>query len=158
MQTPYFPLMKILTRKPSSDTNRYCSDRGPTNCNLVIMIFRCSSGTLDLEITITADSEDELVDLTHSNYARLIGGQKYTGVYIFMPSGGLLSHQSKLQSTATLLSTEAKYMPITKVGKEALWVAQFLACLGFCLLSQLVDLRADNKGAISLTENPEFYR
>ncbi len=33
-----------------------------------------------------------------------------------------------------------------------------MACLGFRLPSQPVDLRADNKGAISLTENPEFHR
>ena len=45
-----------------------------------------------------------------------------------------------------------------EAGKEALWVAQFLACLGFRLPSQPVNLRADNKRAISLTENPEFHR
>ncbi len=49
-------------------------------------------------------------------------------------------------------------MAKTEVGKEALWVPQFLACLGFRLPSQPVDLRADNKGAISLTEKLEFHR
>ncbi len=39
-----------------------------------------------------------------------------------------------------------------------MWVAQFLACLGFRLPSQPVDLHADNKGAISMTENSEFHR
>ena len=72
--------------------------------------------------------------------------------------GGHLSHQSKLQSTIALSSTEAEYMATKEAGKEALWVVRFLACLGFRLPSQPVNLRADNKGAISLTENPEFYR
>lgn len=49
-------------------------------------------------------------------------------------------------------------MATTEAGKEVLWVAKFLAYLGFRLPSQLVDLRADNKGAISLTENPKFHR
>ena len=75
-----------------------------------------------------------------------------------MLSGGNLSHQSKLQSTVALSSTEAEYMATTEAGNEALWVVRFLACLGFRLPSQPVNLRADNKGAISLTENPKFYR
>ncbi len=75
-----------------------------------------------------------------------------------MLSGGLLSHQSKFQNTVALLSTEAEYMATTEAEKEALWVARFLACLGFRLPSQPVNLCADNKGAMSLTENPEFHR
>ncbi len=69
----------------------------------------------------------------------------------------LLCHQLKLQNTVTLSSTESEYMATTEAGKKALWVAQFLACLGFRPPSQPVNLYADNKGAISLTENPEFY-
>ena len=138
--------------------SRYCSNPGPTHCNLVIQIFRYLSGTLDLGITFTADSENDLVGYTDSDYAGLLDGRKSTGGYIFMLSGGPLSHQSKLQSTVALSSTEAEYMATTEAGKEALWVSRFLACLGFRLPSQPVDLRADNKGAISLTENPEFHR
>ncbi len=138
--------------------SQYCSNPGPTNCNLVIQIFRYLSRILDLGITFTADSEDELVGYTDSNYAGLIGGQKFTGSYILMLSGRPLSHQSKLQTIVALSSTEAEYMVTTEAGKEALWVAQFLACLGFCPPSQPVELRSDNKGAISLTENSKFHR
>ncbi len=49
-------------------------------------------------------------------------------------------------------------MATTEAGKETLLVARFVACIGFHLPSQAVDLHADNKGAISLTENPEFHR
>ncbi len=121
---------------------------------MVNQIFRYSSGTLDLGITFTSDPEDELVGYTDSDYARLIDGRKSTGVYIFILSGRLLSHQSKLQTTVALSSTEAEYMTTMGAGRKALWVAQFLACLRSCLPSQTVDLRADNKGAISLTKNP----
>ncbi len=137
---------------------QYCSNPGPTNCNLVIQIFRFLSGTLDLGITFTADSEDELVGYTDSDYAGFIDGRKSTGGYIFMLSDGHLSHQLKLQSTVALLSTEAEYMATTEAGKKALWVASLLACLGFRLPSQPVDLRAEKKGAISLTENLKFHR
>ena len=72
--------------------NRYYSDPGPTNCNQVIQIFRYLFGTLDLGITFTADSKDELVGYTDSNYAGFIDGRKSTRGYIFMLSGGPLSH------------------------------------------------------------------
>lgn len=52
-----------------------------------------------------------------------------------MLSSGSLFHQSKLQNTIILSLYKVKYMAITEVGKEALWVVQFLACLGFRLPS-----------------------
>ncbi len=47
---------------------------------------------------------------------------------------------------------------ITEAGKEALRVIRFLACLEIRLLSQPVNLHADNKGAISQIKNPKFHR
>lgn len=102
---------------------------------------------------LTADSEDDLVGYTDSGYAGLIDGQKSAGGYILVLSGGPLSHQSKLQSTVALSSTEAEYMATTEAGKEPLRAARFLACLVFRLPSQPVDLCADSKVAILLIEN-----
>ena len=137
--------------------SRYCSNPGPTYCNLVIQIFKYLSGTLDLGITLTADSKDKLVGYTDFDYARLINGQKSTGGYIFMLFGRPLSHLSKVQSIVVLLSCKAEYIATTKAGKKALWVVQFLAYPGFRLPNQPVNLRANNKGAISRTKNPKFH-
>ena len=49
-------------------------------------------------------------------------------------------------------------MATTEAGKEALWIARFLAALGYRLPGHPVSLRADNRGAILLTANPEFHR
>ncbi len=136
----------------------YCSNPGPTHYNLVVQVFRYLSATLGLGITFNANSENDVVSYTDSDYAGLVDSRKSTCGYIFMLSGGPLSHQSKLQSTVTLSSTEAEYMAITEAGKEALWISQFQTSLGFWLPNQPVDLRVDNKGTISLTENLEFHR
>ena len=138
--------------------SRYCANPGPIHCNLVIQIFRYLAGTLDFGITFRSDSTDELVGYTDSDWAGLKDGRRSTGGYAFILSGGPVSHQSKQQSTVALSSTEAEYMATTEAGKEALWVARFLASLGYRLPSQPVSLRADNKGAILLTANPEFHR
>ncbi len=125
---------------------------------MVVQVFQYLSATLGLGITFNANSKNDLVGYTDSDYARLVDGQKSTGRYIFMLSGGPLSPQSKLRSSVALSSTEAEYMATTEAGKEALWISRFLTSFGFWLPNQPVDLRADNKGAISLTENPEFHR
>ncbi len=49
-------------------------------------------------------------------------------------------------------------MATTEAGKEALWIAQFLAALGYRLPGYPVYLKADNWETIILTANPEFYR
>ncbi len=76
----------------------YCSNSGSIPRNLVIQIFRYLSGNLDLRITFTTHSENDLVSYADSDYARTIDGQKFTGSYIFMLSSGSFSHQSKLQN------------------------------------------------------------
>ncbi len=48
-------------------------------------------------------------------------------------------------------------MPTTEAEKEALWIDQFLAALGYRLPSQPVSLGADNRKAILLTANPDFH-
>ncbi len=136
----------------------YFSNSGPTNCNLVVQVFRYLFSTLGLGITFNANSKDDLVGYTDSDYAGLVDGRKSTGGYIFMLSSGSLYHKSKFQITIALSSTEAEYMATTEAEKEALWISRFLTSFVFWLPNQPVDLREDNKGAISLTGNPEFHR
>ncbi len=138
--------------------SRYYANPGSTNCNLLIQIFRYLAGTLELGITFKSDSTDGLVGYTDSDWAGLKDGRRSTGRYTFLLSGGPVSYQSKQQATFALFSTEAEYMATTEAGKEALWIAQFLATLRYRLLDHPVGLKADNRGAIMLTANPEFHR
>ena len=138
--------------------SRYCRNPGPTYWNLLVQVFRYLSATLGLRIIFNANWENDLVGYTDSDYAGLVDGRKSTSGCIFMLSGGFLSHQSKLQSTFALSSTEAEYMATTEAGKEALWISWFLTSLRYQLPNPPIDLRTDHKGTISLTENPEFHR
>lgn len=73
----------------------YCSNPGRTHCNLVVQVFWYLSPTLGLRITFNANSENDLVSSTDSDYKRLVDCQKFTGGYIFLLSGRPLSYQSK---------------------------------------------------------------
>ncbi len=138
--------------------SRYCTNPGSIHCNLVIQIFRYLAGTLELGITFKSNVTDELVGYTDSDWAGLKDGRRSTGGYAFLFSVGPVSYQSKQQATVALSSTEVDYMATTEAGKEALWIGQFLAALGYRLPGQPVSLKADNRGAILLTANPEFHR
>ena len=137
--------------------SRYCANPGPIHCNLVVQIFWYLAGTLKLGITFRSDATDELVRYTDSDWAGLKDRRRSTGGYTLLLSGGPVSHQSKQQMTVALSSTEAEYMATTEARKKALWIAQFLATLGYRLPGHPVNLRTDNRGAILLTANPEFY-
>ncbi len=123
-----------------------------------MQIFRYLAGTLELEITFKSNVTGKLVGYTDSDWAGLKDGQRSTNGYAFLFSGGLVSYQSKQQATVALSSTEAEHMATTEAGKEALWIGQFLAALGYRLPGLPVSLKADNRGAILLTANPEFHR
>ena len=78
------------------------------------------SRAFNYEIAFTTNSESDLVYYTNFNYTRFIDNQKYTGDHIFMLSDRLLFHQSKLQSTITLLSSKAEYMVMVEGEKKVL--------------------------------------
>lgn len=66
------------------------------------------------------NSKDKLVSYTDLHYTELLNSQKSTSGHIFMLSDGFLSHQSKLESTITLLLYKAECILITKAKKEVL--------------------------------------
>ena len=52
--------------------------------------------------------------------------------------------------------TEAEYMALCQVSKEAEWMTAFLGCLGFDFHNPMV-IHVDNQGANSLARNPVFH-
>ncbi len=104
----------------------YCANPDPIYFNLVIQIFRYLAETLELGINFKSNVTDELVRYIDSDWAWLKDGQRSTGGYAFLLSGGLLSHQLKQQPTVALFSTDKEYIATTEAEKEALWIGQFL--------------------------------
>lgn len=113
--------------------SQYCANPSHICCNLVIQIFRYLTEILELGITFKSDEADELIGYMDSDCAGLQDRQKSTGEYVFLLLGGPIFHQSKHQATSALSSTEVEYIATTEVRKEALWVVQFLATLGYRL-------------------------
>lgn len=73
--------------------------------------------------------ENEKLELSGYSYANYVGdidSKKSTSCYIMTFAKGAVSWQSRLQQCATLSTIEAKYIDITKGGKELLCMQMFL--------------------------------
>jgi hypothetical protein len=57
--------------------------------------------------------------------------QKLTTGYVFMIAGGAVTWYSKRQSITALLSTEAEYIALSEMAREARWLRSLFKELGF---------------------------
>jgi hypothetical protein len=78
------------------------------------------------------------------------------GAYMVKIGCGTVSWKSKKQGCVALSSTEAEYMALCQVAKEAEWMVGFLGCLGYKVQGPVV-LYVDNLGANALARNPVFH-
>ena len=58
-----------------------------------------------------------------SNYAGELDSRKSMTGYVFRFAGGPICWKSTLQDVVALSTTEAKYMSMTLVGKEVVWLS-----------------------------------
>jgi hypothetical protein len=72
-------------------------------------------------------------------------------------AGGPVSWQSKRQSVVAQSSTEAEYIALSELAKEAAWIRYLLEGLQYKDQSPFTVF-GDNQGALSLAENPTFHR
>ncbi|XP_028094514.1 uncharacterized protein LOC114294600 [Camellia sinensis] len=71
-----------------------------------------------------------LVGYVDLDYAGDLDKRRSTTGYLFTLAKGLVSWRSTLQSTVVLFTTEAEYMAVTEVFKEASWLHRLIEDLG----------------------------
>lgn len=79
--------------------SRFRSNPGPVHVGLVKHVLRYVSGMLDIGLTFNgdADTPNDVVGYTDSDFAGSRSDRKSTGKYIFTLAGAAISHSSKLQ-------------------------------------------------------------
>lgn len=101
-------------------------------------MLRYVAGTLDLGLIFCKNSKNNIVGYLNLDYTRLIDRRKSTRAYVFMFTGGPISHSSKLQPTVSLSSCKAEYMALMETAKEAVWCVCFPAELEYRKVEKLV--------------------
>ncbi|XP_031251064.1 secreted RxLR effector protein 161-like [Pistacia vera] len=113
-----------------------------------------SSLHVGLEYGKRYDSLD-LVGFVDFDFASDKDSRKYTTTYLFTLEGNYVSWKSQLQPIVALSTTEAEYVAVTDVFKEALWLQGLLSEVK--LLEGAVTVYLDSQSAIHLSKNPIYY-
>lgn len=79
----------------------------------------------------------------------------YTG-YAFALGNGIISWESRKQTTVALSSTEAEYISATEAAREAVHLQEYLKELGFDALAR-ITMFCDNMSALKLAKNPTYH-
>ena len=137
--------------------SRYNHNPNAKHIAAVKRVIRYLKGTLNYGITYGSDST--LTGYTDADWAADAETRRSLGAYVFLLYGGAVSWTSKRQQSIALSSCEAEYMAQTQASKEAIWLTRLLSELdvGFGLPTKPVVIKADNQGAIALTEDPRFH-
>jgi hypothetical protein len=138
--------------------SRYMSNPGKEHWTAIKRVFRYLRGTSKLSLCFEGAEVGKALDIighVDADWGADTERRRSTSGYVFTLFGGAVSWMSKRQSVVALSSTEAEYMALTHVGKEAIWLRRLCMELGFELGS--MEVRCDNQGAIHLAKNPAFH-
>ena len=100
--------------------------------------------------------DTKILTYTDANYAQQANCHSISG-YCLIFGAGAISWSSKKQNIVTLSSTKAEYIGHTIAVKEILGIRNFWAKINRKLIFNLTLLRADNQGAIQLSNNNKFH-
>ncbi|KAL0396474.1 UNVERIFIED_CONTAM: Retrovirus-related Pol polyprotein from transposon TNT 1-94 [Sesamum calycinum] len=135
---------------------KYMSNPGRHHCEAVKWIFRYLKGIVGYGVVFGSQQNDPLVvGYLDSNYAGDLDDRRSTTRYVFTLGGGPIYWKSKVQSIVTLSTTEAEYMAVAEIAKEALWLNGLAKELG--VEQGGVQLHCDSKSAIYLAENQKVH-
>ena len=90
-----------------------------------------------------------------SNYAGELDSRKSMTGYVFRFASGPICWKSTLQDVVALSTTEAKYMSMTLVGKEVVWLSGLVNELVFKQDSMV--LHCVSQSAIHLAKNQVYH-
>ena len=98
----------------------------------------------------------KILTYTDADYAQQANRHSISG-YCLIFRARAISWSLKKQNIITLSSTEAEYVGHTNATKEILWIRKFWAKINRKSIFDLTLLRADNQGAIQLSNNNKFH-
>ena len=96
----------------------YLDNSDKKHLALLKIVFRYISETLNVKLTFTNNTADNLIKYTDVNFAEAIDDCKLTGDYVFILAEEYISHQIKHQTIITLLSYQSEYMMMSEADKE----------------------------------------
>jgi hypothetical protein len=104
-----------------------------------------------------ANQSENLLGYADADFAGDLDGRKSTSGYLFTICGGPVAWSSRLQRSISQSTTEAEFVSLNEATREAVWLRRILADLDHNL-SDPIEIRCDNQGAIRLVHNPKNHQ
>jgi Reverse transcriptase (RNA-dependent DNA polymerase) len=136
---------------------RFTAYAGPALVAAVKHLGRYISGTLDYGLSYSRDGNRYPHGYCDSDWAFDLDTRKSCTGEVWLLAGAPIIASSKLQGCVALSSTQAEYQAASAACRDALWLRQLLSDLGRARLATTLTLRADNEGAIALTQSPAHH-
>ena len=118
-------------------------------------MLRYLNTTIDYGLCFNKSNALDLVGYVDSDFAGDRDSRKSTTAYYFTLGGNCISWKSSLQPLVTLSTTEAEYIAITDVFKEAIWLQDILTEIQ--QLHGKTVVYSDSQSAIHLSKNPVHH-
>ena len=135
---------------------RYASNPNKTHFTALKRVFKYLKGTKDYGITYYKNNNHFISGYCDADYAGDIASAKSTTGYLILLAGGIISWKSKLQSIIAQSTTEAEYIAVNAVIKEAVYIKALLEELSYYKQNKF-PIYTDNNGALLLAKNPIFH-
>ena len=114
----------------TSMVSRFAKNPSSEHFNAIDQILRYLAGSPERGITFGGEKELKLIGYSDSDWAGDHADRKSTSGFIFMLNGGTISYAYKKQAVVILSSTEAEYVALSLVAREATWLRLLLTELG----------------------------
>ena len=135
--------------------SRFMSNPGGAHWSALQWLLRYLNTTIDYGLCFNKSNALDLVGYVDSDFAGDRDSRKSTTAYYFTLGGNCISWKSSLQPLVTLSTTEAEYIAITDVFKEAIWLQGILTEIQ--QLHGKTVVYSDSQSAIHLSKNPVHH-
>jgi len=132
--------------------SRFLENPTRTHWQAALGVLQYLVNTSSYAITYNGNRGIEFRGYCDADYAGDVDNRRSTTGGIFTIAGGAVSWMSKLQKCVVVSSCEAEYVAASTVTREALFMRNILRDMTGSNL--VVDMNADNQGALKLIRNP----
>jgi hypothetical protein len=137
--------------------SRFLQNPDKTHWQAFVRLCRYLKGN-NFKMTFQKNVGGELIGLSDADHGGDVETRRSTsGFYFTMGHGnGLISWVSKRQPTVSISTTEAEYIALSASAREAIWIRQLMAELGFEQKAATL-IYGDNMSSLTLAKHPSQH-
>jgi len=135
--------------------SQYSSCPTETHLTAAKRVLRYIAHTLHWKLFYPCKASPSLVGYCDSSYASCPDDRRSFMGNTFLLNGCTITWASQKQKSVAVSTTEAEYMALSVSTRQAIWLSNGLAELGFPMIPHIF---CDNQGGITLSKDPRMHK